>query len=76
MTPHEQTQCAGKQRFAERRLAQQIRTRIQHRGRKGMNVYRCPWCQQWHVGSRVPVRTTRVYDRRREPSETRPIPLP
>lgn len=41
------SQCAGKESFDKRSRAEKAAKR-----RTGRQVYRCPHCQQWHVGTK------------------------
>jgi hypothetical protein len=45
--------CQGKVAFASHELASQVRNR-KHKSksmRGGLQVYRCQFCRQWHLGS-------------------------
>jgi hypothetical protein len=58
-------QCAGKQRFATQSEANTIagRSKRRHAGQKRcLEVYRCRWCQGWHVGQGL--RGARLLERR------------
>lgn len=41
--------CAGKQRFTSGGEARRCAQHMQKAG-KGVNAYRCPFCEGWHVG--------------------------
>ena len=45
--------CDGKHPFESRRIADQVARRSNHRKgqNKRLSAYRCPACNQWHVGS-------------------------
>lgn len=43
------SQCTGKLRWYTRKEARAARQRT---GRKGLHIYRCPWCNALHIGGR------------------------
>lgn len=44
-------QCDGKVRHPDRRAARQARQRVGHRDAGGhLTIYRCPWCDTFHLG--------------------------
>lgn len=45
-------QCEGKVRHGDRRAARRARQKLGHRDAGGhLTIYRCPWCDAFHVGS-------------------------
>jgi hypothetical protein len=43
--------CQGKARYSHRRRAKKSARRLKNLGVDGhLSVYRCPFCEQWHVG--------------------------
>lgn len=45
-------QCAGKESYNSRPLAEKVAKRRNQRNRR-LNVYKCPHCRTWHMGSIV-----------------------
>jgi hypothetical protein len=46
--------CRSKRRYASSRDAKNARRSIQRIGGRALEVFRCPWCEGWHVGHRAP----------------------
>jgi len=46
-------QCEGKWRFDSRSLANQVAQRSARKHEDSRNVYRCPHCGSWHIGTRT-----------------------
>ena len=44
------SQCSRKVAFADRKSAGVARRELEARGSKGLRVYKCPFCKQYHVG--------------------------
>lgn len=46
--------CHGKQGYASRTAVIHVLNRMRraHRLRKGVKIYRCPWCQDYHYTSK------------------------
>lgn len=44
--------CYGKQVFAQRSTASQVASRMKRKGRAGVQVYKCPHCSNYHIGTR------------------------
>ena len=49
MSEFDDSQCLGKHKFTEKKLAE----RVASRGGGRQNVYKCPLCKHWHIGSTV-----------------------
>lgn len=46
--------CRRKRRYPTSRAAKAARRSIQRVGGRALEVFRCPWCEGWHVGHRAP----------------------
>lgn len=44
------SQCWGKEAYSSPDLANRVAKR-RNRGHRRLNVYKCPFCHQWHMGS-------------------------
>lgn len=42
--------CTGKIRYSSRMVAENAATALAWIGRTGLDAYRCPWCDHWHLG--------------------------
>ena len=51
MTDYRQVACIGKMGFQSRKMADKSAKSGRQRG-EHLDVYRCPYCRQWHVGSK------------------------
>jgi hypothetical protein len=45
-------QCGSKVRYLSQLLASNAAVLHAWAGRPGMAPYRCPWCDDWHIGHR------------------------
>jgi hypothetical protein len=41
--------CYGKEAYTNPSLAKKVAKRRNRKGRR-LNVYKCQWCRQWHMG--------------------------
>lgn len=52
-TDFDRAACEGKHRFETRTMADKVNTRPRHHKKdRHMQVYRCPVCRMWHIGTR------------------------
>lgn len=43
--------CESKNRYASRAEAEENLAWCEHNGKRGLSVYRCPYCDGWHLTS-------------------------
>lgn len=54
MVPDPDGACTGKHPFASARDAHAALRNHERRGRRMLNVYRCPLCNDFHIGAKKP----------------------
>jgi hypothetical protein len=45
--------CTGKVKYGHRRTAEKVVVKMEKKGSKPLEAYKCRYCESWHIGGRL-----------------------